>query len=127
MRSFAAGALILMTMGTTAQAELFGSAPAYGGPTQVVALCYISNLSSSAVSFTSARIYKEFGAPLGATDLVANNCSTLGSQASCRYVYRIINSAAHWCRADVSSKANLRGRLEIRNGSAGVLTSETMR
>ena len=39
MRSFAAGALMLTAMGTTAQAEVFGTGPTYGGPTQAVAVC----------------------------------------------------------------------------------------
>ena len=103
---------------------LFEPAPGYGGPTQAVAVCYISNLGNTSVSFTSARIYKEFGV---AVPLVTSNCGTLTSQASCRYVANIANSVAHWCRADVSSKGNLRGRLEIRNGSAQVLSTESMR
>ena len=124
IRSFAAGALILMAMGATAQAELFGSAPSYGGPSQTVAVCYFSNLGSSAVSFSSTRIYKEFGVTVS---VPINNCSTLGSQASCRYVANIANSVAHWCRADVSSKSNLRGRIEIRDSSNTILTTEAMR
>ena len=84
----------------------------------------ITNLGASTVSFTSARIYKEFGVTV---PLATTNCSSLGGLASCRYVANIANGVAHWCRADVSSRANLRGRLEIRNGASGVLTSETMR
>ena len=124
MRSWAIGVAVLLSSAASANAELFGSAPGYGGPTQAVAVCYISNLGNTSVTFTSARIYKEFGVtvPLG-----TSNCGTLTSQASCRYVANIASSVAHWCRADVSSKGNLRGRLEIRNGSAQVLSTESMR
>ena len=125
MRSLGLGVVILLGSGAvTAQAEIFGSAPSYGGPAQTVAVCYISNLGGSSVTFSSARVYKEFGVSV---PLVTSNCGTLGPQASCRYVASIINSVAHWCRADVSSKANLRGRLELRNSSAQVLSTEAMR
>jgi hypothetical protein len=42
-------------------------------------------------------------------------------------VANVPSNAAVWCRAVVDSKKNLRGRLEIRNGSGVTLTSQESR
>ena len=102
-----------------------GSGPAFGNG-QTVAVYYYSNLATTSVTFSSATIHREFQP---AIPEVTDNCTTVVQQASCRVVANLTGSdanLAHWCRAVVDSKANLRGRLEIRNGST-VLTSETIR
>jgi hypothetical protein len=124
MRSVLAAAMIVMT-GAAAHAAIVGSGPAFGNG-QTVAVCYYSNLGTTSVTFSSATIHKEFQP---AIPEVTDNCTTVVQQASCRVVANLGASeagVAHWCRAVVDSKTNLRGRLEIRNGST-VLTSETIR
>ena len=125
MRSILAAAAMVLTMGAAADAEIVGSAPAFGNG-QTVAVCYYSNLGATSVTFSSATIHRE---PQPAIPEVVDNCTTLFPQASCRVGANLGASdagLAHWCRAVVNNKANLRGRLEIRNGST-VLTSETIR
>ena len=126
MRSILAAAAMVLTMGAAADAAIVGSGPAFGNG-QTVAVCYYSNLgATTSVTFSSATIHKEFQP---AIPEVLDNCTTVFQQASCRVVANLGASdagVAHWCRAVVDNKANLRGRLEIRNGST-VLTSETIR
>jgi len=116
---------MFIMMGVAAHADVIGSAPTYGGTSQAVAVCYYSNLSSTrGVKFNKALTYQENGVPVTQS---SNNCDALIPLESCRTVASIVSSLAHWCRAVVNTKAALRGRTEIRNGSSGVLTSETMR
>jgi hypothetical protein len=125
MRSILAAAVMVLTMGAAADAAIVGSGPAFGNG-QTVAVCYYSNLGTTSVTFSSATIHKEFQP---AIPEVLDNCTTVFQQASCRVVANLGASdagVAHWCRAVVDNKANLRGRLEIRNGLT-VLTSETIR
>jgi len=125
MRSILAAAAMVLAMGAAADAEIVGSGPAFGNG-QTVAVCYYSNLGTTSVTFSSATIHRE---PQPAIPEVVDNCTTLFPQASCRVGANLGASdagLAHWCCAVVNNKANLRGRLEIRNGST-VLTSETIR
>jgi hypothetical protein len=125
MRSILAAAAMVLTMGAAADAEIVGSGPAFGNG-QTVAVCYYSNLGAYFITFSSATIHRE---PQPAIPEVTDNCTTVPPQSSCRVAANLGGSdagLAHWCRAVVNNKANLRGRLEIRNGLT-VLTSETIR
>jgi hypothetical protein len=123
MRAIILSAAMFVGMTAAAHAAVFGSAPAYGGGSQSVAVCYVSNIGNIGVRVTSARIFKEAGVSI---PLSANNCSYLYVWASCRIVANIQAGLAHWCHFDVDNKANLRGRMEVRSSSA-VLTSEEMK
>lgn len=131
MRSTIAAAVIFAAMGAAAQAEVIGSAPAFGGPTQAVAVCYYSNLGNGPINFSSSRIYAESSqasAPGVVLAPVSQTCGgTLGKARSCQTVANLQANKSVWCRAVVDKKANLRGRLEIKNSSGVVLTSEEAR
>jgi hypothetical protein len=125
MRSILAAAAMVLAMGAAADATIVGSGPAFANG-QTVAVCYYSNLGTTSVTFSSATIHRE-SQPAIPED--TDNCTTVFPRASCRVVASLGASdagVAHWCRAVVDNKANLRGRLEIRNGPT-VLTSETIR
>jgi hypothetical protein len=125
MRSILAAAAMVLTMGAAADAATVGSGPAFGNG-QTVAVCYYSNLGSTFITFSSATIHRE---PQPAIPEDTDNCTSVPPQSSCRLAASLGASdagLAHWCRAVVDNKANLRGRLEIRNGYT-VLTSETIR
>ncbi len=124
MRSTIAAAVIVAAMGTAAQADTIGSAPAHGGVGQTVAVCYYANHGPSSVNFASSVILQEPGVALAE---VSESCGGAlgGGGQRCRTVANITNAgAALWCRAIVNNKAAMRGRLEIRNGSGVVLTSQ---
>jgi hypothetical protein len=124
MRSLIAGSLILIGLGSVAQAEVLASAGAYAGPTGVTALCYFTNTGGSWIYPTSVTIYRE---PNVVVPQLTSNCGTLPPNSTCRAYSSITVIANHWCKMVVPSKAALRGRMEIRNSSGVVLSSETMR
>ena len=126
MRTILAAAVIFVGMGTATQAAIVGSAPAYGGSSQNVVVCYYSNIGAAAVVFSSSVIRVE---PGNAVTEVSEFCvGSIPAGGRCRTVsISGILNAAHWCRADVSDKAPLRGRMEIRNSSGTVLSSEEIR
>lgn len=126
MRTFLAAAAMVITMGSAANAANVGSAPAYGGPTQSVVVCYYLNVGNSSIAFNSSRIFIEPGDPVGEANEFC--IGLMGPGQRCRTVsVTIANNAAHWCRANVSNKDSLRGRMEIRDSTGNVLTSEEIR
>ncbi len=126
MRTILAAAAIVVGMGTVADAATVGSAPAYGGPTQSVAVCYYSNIGASAVTFSSSIILVEPGNAVAEASEFCGGAIAAGGR--CRTVSgTLATNAAHWCRAVVDSKASLRGRMEIRDSSGNVLSSEGIR
>lgn len=125
MRGTIIATAIVAGMGTAAHADVMGSAPAFGGSTQTVAVCYYSNLAANNVSITSSVILVEPGNPVAET---SESCTgSIQASGRCRTVANIVNNGAHWCRAVVGNKNPLRGRAEFRNSSGGVLTSEAIR
>jgi hypothetical protein len=125
MRStITAAAAMVAGMTAAAHAVTIGSAPAFAAG-QTVAVCYYSNLGPGSVTFNSSFIFAEPGVILAEASEFCGGVIPQG--ARCRTVANVPNNAALWCRADVSAKANLRGRLEIRGGSGATLTSETAR
>lgn len=124
MRLPITAAALFIAMGATAYADNVGSAPAFSAG-QTVAVCFYSNVGPSALTFTSSFIYAEPGGPLTEVSETCNG--NLAGFARCRTVANVPSNAAVWCRAVVSKKSNLRGRLEIRNASGVTLTSEVSR
>ena len=124
MRTIIAAAAIIVGMGTAAQAANVGSAPTFGGPTQAVAVCYYSVLGPQTVTFSSSVVLGEPGTPLAEASEFCGGAIAPGNR--CRTVTGSIVgfNGALWCRAVVDTKAGLRGRLEIRNSSGEILTSQ---
>ncbi len=115
-----------MAIGSAANAEVVGSAPAFGGPTQSTVVCYYSNIGNSSISFSRSIILVEPGDPV--TESAEFCIGLIGAGQRCRTVsVTIVNNGAHWCRAVVNDKAQLRGRMEIRDSSGTVLSTEEIR
>ena len=124
MRTILAAAALVIAMGSAADAATVGSAPAYGGTTQSVVVCYYSNIGKVAINFTSSLILVE---PGNAATEASESCSgPIVAGGRCRTV-TLVTNGAHWCRAVVDNKALLRGRMEIRNSSGTVLSTEEIR
>ena len=127
MRTILAAPVIVIAMGSAANAAALGSAPAYAGITQNYVVCSYSNIGNSTINFTSSTILVEPG------DAVTENfdgcAGPLVAGQGCRTTsaFTINSIAAHWCRAVVDNKAPLRGRMELRNSSGTVLSSEEIR
>ena len=126
----AAGALALVGIATPAHADILGSGPAYGGPTQSVAVCYVYNPSNVNVTISSIRIVTEpFGSAL---PVVSNNCTPssgaglLAPGRTCRTVSNLGNNVIA-CRVDLSSQANARASMEIRNSGSYILNTREVR
>jgi hypothetical protein len=126
MRTILAAAALLVGMAATAHADIMGSAPAFGGPTQNVLVCYYSNIGNSSVTFSSSSILAE---PAIAVGEASEFCGgAIGAGQRCRTVsVTLLTDRAYWCRAVVSAKAGIRGRAEFRNSSGTILTSQEIR
>jgi hypothetical protein len=72
-----------------------------------------------------AEIYDETSATKRPT--IRNTCATLAPRRSCQLYANAAFNLAYSCRAVVSSKANLSGRLEVRASTGELLASEMMR
>jgi hypothetical protein len=118
-------AAMLLGMGTSASADVMGSAPAYGGSSQNAIVCYYSNVGNTSVTFTSSSILVE---PGNFVAEVSEFCAgSLPPNGRCRTVsVSPILNGAHWCRAVVSAKGALRGRMEIRSSTNAVLSSQNI-
>jgi hypothetical protein len=117
-------AALFIAMGATAYAADVGSAPSFSAG-QTVAVCFYSNIGTAAINVSSSSIFAE---PGGTLSEVSETCGgTLSGLARCRTVANVPSNAAVWCRAVVDNKKNLRGRLEIRNGSGVTLTTDESR
>ncbi len=126
MRTILAAAAVLASLGTSAQAVTMGSAPAYGGPTQSVVVCYYSNIGSLAVTFSSSVVLVEPGVPVAEASEFCGGNIPGGGRCRTVSISGINTGGAHWCTAVVSSKATLRGRMEIRNSSGTVLSTQNI-
>lgn len=102
------------------------SGPAYGGPTQAVAVCYLYNAGPGNLSVGEIKIVRE---PDGvALPVVSNNCGTgFGTGGICRTVSNVNSGNVVACKATVSPKASARGSLEIRNATNVILNSRDVR
>ncbi len=129
MRNFIVAATIIAGMGTAAHAAEVGSAPAYGGSSQDAVVCYYSNVGNTPITFTSSVIMSEAnaGTPIAEVSEFCSNGIVLPAGQRCRTVsVSSIANAAHWCKATVSNKAGLRGRMEVRSSGGAVLTSQVV-
>lgn len=117
-----------MAFATAANADVvMGSAPAFGGPTQNLVVCYYVNTGSVPVTISSSQVLEEPGIAVAEA---SDTCGgVLPAQARCRTVTisPILTDRAFWCRMTVSAKGNLRGRAEYRNSSGGIVTTEDIR
>jgi len=121
MRSTLAVFAVIFGMGTAAQADTMLTAPAYGGPAQKVAVCYYSFYAPTTIS--NSYILVEPGNAVAETSELCGGQEISGRR--CRTVANIANNLAHWCLVVMNNKTAVRGRLEIRDASGNVLTSET--
>jgi hypothetical protein len=127
LRTLLTAAVIIAAIATSARAAEVGSGPAYGGPTQDVVVCYYSNVGTTAITFSNSVVMSEASAGTAIAEVseFCNNGTVVPAGQRCRTVsVSGIANLAHWCKATVSSKAGLRGRMEVRNSSGTVLTSQ---
>ena len=128
MRSILLAATIVVGMTSISHADTIASGPVFGSTAQGVAVCYIFNASTSNLTVSSIKIIRE---PDGvALPVVTNNCppTPFGPGGICRTVSNVSSTNVVACRATVSSKANARGSLEIRNSpNTATLNSQELR
>jgi hypothetical protein len=124
MRSTLAAVFFLIGWGSVAQADILAGGAAYGGPTQYTGVCYLYNAGGGSVTVSSIHIYDEVG---NAYITLSDSCTTILAGRTCRTVSRIFDGNAYSCKAVVSSKANVRGRLELRKSDGTYLTHQELR
>ena len=126
----AAGAFALFGIAAPAHADILASGPAYGGPAQSVAVCYVYNPSNVNVTISSIRIVTEpFG---GVLPVVSNNCtpsSGAGLLAPGRTCRTVSNTGSNViaCRVDLVSQPNARASFEIRSSNSTILNTREVR
>lgn len=117
-------AIALISSGIAVDADTLAKIT-YGGPTQSYAVCYLYNAGTGPVNLTTKAIYSE-----GGSALTINNSScgaTLAAGSSCGFSALVMPGATA-CHAVVSpSAADVRGEMQIRNSSNGVLVSGDLR
>ena len=124
----AVAGLVAMVAPAEALETLAGGA-LFGGPSQTRAICYFYNAGNQAVTIKGMQIRDRFGT---IKPLVINECgpsgSSLGKGVSCGIAANIVNNLPHSCKVRVDpSKDEVRGVLEIRDGSQNVLQSIDLR
>ena len=89
-------------------------------------VCCYSNIGKATINFTSSTIHVEPGNTVTES---SDSCGgPIGAGQRCRTVsVTIVTNGAHWRRAVIDNKASLRGRMEIRNSSGTVLSTEDIR
>ncbi|MFO1036961.1 MAG: hypothetical protein U1E45_08960 [Geminicoccaceae bacterium] len=124
MRRLVLGALLLAAA-PGARAEIFASPPTFqAGQTSID--CAITNGGASAVTLSGAKVTAEVG-PTFDLPLAGNTCpSKLQPGSYCHWQALLRTGGAHVCRITVSSRTNLRGRMEIGAGN-DTLVMEEMR
>jgi hypothetical protein len=125
MRTKLIAAAVLCCAGMRANADVLAGGPIYGGNTQTTAVCHVFNAGGHTAVFDLVRIIDQHG--FDAT-LDKNSCSpTLGSAESCAISANIQSNLAYACQITTStSKANLRGSMDIR-GSGVILVNIELR
>jgi hypothetical protein len=126
-KGLALGAVAAAAMGAAAhpaaaQTATFSSPIIYGSPAQVLAVCYITNTGTTAVTLSSSGILNQNGA---AIILKLNSCiGTVVSGVTCQIVGNIAFNMAYRCKTVVSPSASasaLRGDLELRDAKPSVI------
>lgn len=118
-------ALIALTgLGGAAQAEIYASGPAYGGPASIggTVTCRIVNVGLSAVTITSRQIIDNTGGQVPPT---ADNCNAaLAPGKNCSYLAPIGGNLAYSCRIFATgTEVQLSGVTEIQSNSHAVLNA----
>jgi hypothetical protein len=123
LRSILFGTAILLTTAVHAQAAIMSSSLAYNAGQNVV-VCYLFNSGSASMYVTSVQIIREYAGSVG--PLNPNDCNGryLSAGQTCRAVLYAVNGNSHDCKAVVSSKTDLRGSLEVRNGTTVIAVRE---
>ena len=122
-------AVALLGINAAAYADILAAGAMFGGPTQVLANCYLYNAGAGAVSIVSKSIFREpnVALPLGVVSVVGCGAS-LAPGSSCAIIATIVSNAAHSCRFIVSpSGADVRGTFEMRDGTSRVLSNVELR
>jgi hypothetical protein len=108
----------------SANADVFASGPAYGGPGSVggTVNCRIFNFGAYGVTVTAREIFNNTGASVA---LTSDTCNVaLAPTKSCAYTASIVGNLAFSCKATVIGiDPKISGVTEIQNSSHSVLTT----
>jgi hypothetical protein len=125
MRRTLVSAALLLGLNTAAHADVLATGAIFGGPTQNLAICYLYNAGTSAVTITNNQIIRQNFGPV--VPLGFDNCGTLSAGGICAIYAAAVNTAAHACKFVITESASeVRGVLEIRSGGT-VLNSSDLR
>jgi hypothetical protein len=119
-------AAALCCIGTKASAsDVLAGGPIYGGNTQTTAVCHVFNSGGHPAVFDLVRIIDQNG---NDAVLDRNSCSpSIDAARSCAISATIRKNLAYSCQMTMStSKANLRGSMDIR-GSGVILVNIELR
>lgn len=121
MHRLALGLTLLAAAAPAARAELFASAPTFMA-SQAVVRCVLQNVGTTAVTISAPKVAAEL-APINLP--ITSFCgASLAAGRSCLWEATPRTGGAHMCRVTVSSKANLRGQMEIAIGLQPLATVE---
>jgi hypothetical protein len=101
---------------------------AYGGPQQTQAVCYLFNAGDSSLSIRSKSLIPE--PPFGTTPfpLTYDTCGpSLAAGGVCAFVAQLTFNGGTACKVTISNSKDVRGALEIRNSSNGILNNVELR
>jgi hypothetical protein len=125
MRTALVAVSVLCCIGTAAHADILAGGPIYGGNTQTTAVCHVFNTGSTTAAFSLVGILGENGVGL---PLTRNSCSPfLHAAESCSFAATISSNSAYSCQivlANGTSKTDLRGSFDIRDGSSILINIE---
>ena len=128
MRRTLAITAILLGLNTAAHADILAAGGMYGGPTQVVAACYLFNAGTGSVNVLSNQIFREQqNLPALNLPLATDQCGALAPNSIC-VIAANIGNATHACKFVVSpSAADVRGGFEVRAAGGVVLKNVDLR
>jgi hypothetical protein len=129
LRRIFATTAILLGLSAAAHADTLSASAMYGGPTQSVAACYITNFGTGTVSIVSHRIQLYIaGGPMTNVPLTFDQCgATLAANSSCSIATGIAAGTPYSCTFVLSpSAADVRGVFQLRAGNS-VLQSMELR
>lgn len=127
LRRIFATTAILLGLSAAAHADTLSASAMYGGPTQTVAACYITNFGTGTVTIQSHRI-QLYGQPMVNMPTVFDQCgATLAANSSCGIAGAIAAGPPYSCTFVLSpSAADVRGVFQLRAGNS-VLQSMELR
>ena len=101
---------------------------AYGGPQQTQAVCYLFNAGNNTVSIPSKSLIPE--PPFGTTPFpfVYDTCgASLAAGGICAFVAQLTFNGSTACKVALSNSKDVRGALEVRNSTNGILNNVELR